>query len=250
MRRDKNIMKLLLQQLRDGSTPEELKNYDELEIVYNAKLLMDDGYIKGVAIRSHTGQYVSAKLFSINSSGHDLLETLEQASTNTVLSELKAPPEISESLPKFALDYPNPKRTCFIMMRFGNTPAHEEIVAAIREALKAQGIAALRADDKDYHDDLFSNVLTYIYGCGLGVAVYERIEEESFNPNVSLEVGCFIAMRKPVLILKDKTLKNLNTDLVGKLYKSFDPQAPSTTIPKEIDKWLEDRSLSKQNIIP
>ena len=75
------------------------------------------------------------------------------------------------------------------MMRFGNTTARGNIVAAIKAALDPQGIAVLRADDKQYHDDLFPNVLTYIYGCRFGIAVFERIETEQFNPNVALEVA-------------------------------------------------------------
>ena len=60
---------------------------------------------------------------------------------------------------------------------------------AIQSTLGTFGIAALRADDKEYHDDLLPNVLTYIYGCRFGIAVFERLEAEDFNPNVSLEVG-------------------------------------------------------------
>ena len=85
--------------------------------------------------------------------------------------------------------------------------------------------------------------MTYIYGCGFGVAVFERIEAEEFNPNVSLEVGYMLALKKPVCLLKDKTLKTLHTDLVGKLYKEFDPQNPGKTIPDRISQWLLDKEI-------
>jgi hypothetical protein len=39
----------------------------------------------------------------------------------------------------------------------------------------------VRADGKEYNPDLFWNVLTYVYGCGFGIAVFERIEAEKFN---------------------------------------------------------------------
>ena len=241
MRRDRTIMRLLLRKLRDGSEPPELSKYPESEIVYNAKLLIDDGYVEGHAGRGPTGAYVRAVLVSITSSGHDLLEQLEDMDSTTPMPQQKPPPEIAESLARFRADHPDPTSTCFIMMRFGTTRAHEAIASAIRDAFQLHGITALRADDKHYHDDLFPNVLTYLYGCGLGVAVYERLEEESFNPNVSLEVGYLFAMRKHVLILKDNTLKTLQTDLVGKLYKLFDPQNPRESIPPQVDKWLQDK---------
>jgi hypothetical protein len=116
---------------------------------------------------------------------------------------------------------------------------------AIREGMKARGITGVRADHKHYHDDLFYNVLTYMHGCGIGMAVYDRIEAETYNPNVALEVGYLFAMRKPVCLLKDRTLTKLQADLVGRLYHEFDPQDPGATIPPMVHKWLSDKGLPK-----
>jgi hypothetical protein len=154
------------------------------------------------------------------------------------------PIEIQESLALFKRDYPDPNKVAFIMMQFGKTKAHNEIGKAIRRVLDSHGISGVKADDKQYHDDLFYNVMTYLYGCGSGIAVFERIEAEDFNPNVSFEVGYMFALRKPVCLLKDRTLKTLHTDLVGKLYKVFDPQEPGKTIPDEISQWLSDKGIA------
>jgi len=159
---------------------------------------------------------------------------------------LGVPSGVEESLGRFRRDYTDSDKVAFLMMRFGKTKAHESIVAGIRAALDPQGIAVLRADDKQYHDDLFPNVLTYIYGCRFGIAVFERIETEEFNPNVALEVGYMFALRKEVCLLKDRTLKTLQTDLVGKLYKEFDPQDPVATIPNELSRWLIDKDLTSE----
>ncbi len=51
------------------------------------------------------------------------------------------------------------------------------------------------------------------------------------------------ALRKPVCLLKDQTLTTLQTDLVGKLYKQFDPQKKSETIPEVFEKWLRDKEI-------
>ena len=156
---------------------------------------------------------------------------------------MTTPNEIHESLERFRADYPHPAKVAFIMMQFGRTRAHEAIVDGIRSTLESHEIVALRADDKDYHDDLFPNILTYIYGCTFGIAVFERLESDQFNPNVSLEVGYMLALQKPVCLLKDETLKTLNTDLVGKLYKPFNPQDPSGSIPEQLLKWCGDRKI-------
>jgi hypothetical protein len=151
--------------------------------------------------------------------------------------------EIAESLDCFITDYPDPSKAAFIMMRFGTTSAHDEIVTAVKSVLDARGITGLRADDRQYHDDLFYNILTYMYGCGFGIAVFERLESDDFNPNVSLELGYMLALPKPVCLLKDSTLRTLPTDLMGKLYKSFDPQHPAKTIASELEHWLNDKGF-------
>lgn len=155
------------------------------------------------------------------------------------------PVEIKESLEKFKLEYSNPDKVAFIMMEFGDTKTHIDILEAINETLDSHSIKGLRADDKNYHEDLYYNVLTYLNGCGFGIAVFERIEEEKPNPNVSLEVGYMLALRKDICLLKDRTLKTLHTDLIGKLYKVFDPQDSRGTIPKELSNWLSDRGIVK-----
>ncbi len=153
------------------------------------------------------------------------------------------PLEITESLIKFNKDHPHYERNAFIMMRFGETKGHQRIAGTIRATLTKYGINGLRADDKHYHDDLFPNVLTYLWGCSIGIAVFERLETEDFNPNVSLEVGYVRALGKHICLLKDKTLKTLQTDLIGKLYIPFDPQDPEGSIPEVLEKWLRDKDI-------
>jgi hypothetical protein len=241
MKRDRELQKLLLLQLRDGHASPQLSNYTEAEQVYNSALLINDGLAEGQAIQGGSGQYVGTVMTQLTSAGHDFLE--HENRTAEAALELEFPPELAESMKRFRKDHPNPTGCAFVMMRFGTTKAHTEIIQSIRDALANHGVKALRADDKEYHDDLFWNILTYIHGCGFGIAVFERIEQEEFNPNVALEVGYTMALKKPVLLLKDSTLKNLNADLVGKLYKTFDPQEISASIGPQIQRWLKDKSL-------
>jgi nucleoside 2-deoxyribosyltransferase len=153
------------------------------------------------------------------------------------------PPAIMESLGRFRGKYPDPSKVGFLMMKFGHTPSHERITQAVRGTLAKYGMAALRADEAEFNDDLYYNVATYMHGCGFGIAVFERLESDDFNPNVSLEVGYLRALRKPVCLMKDQTLKSLHTDLVGKLYRPFDPQEPLDSIPVALSAWLKDHGL-------
>jgi len=173
---------------------------------------------------------------------------------NTVLQAQKKPekviseqaisvPEIASGLEKFQQDYPTGKKTAFIVMQFGTTNLHSEIVDCIKKTLEKHNITALRADDKEYMDDLFPNVKVYMHACDFGIAVFDRITEDDFNPNVTLEVGYMLGLGKNVLLLKDKTLKSLSTDLTGKLYKQFDTTDVLKTMPDQIEKWLSDKGL-------
>lgn len=179
---------------------------------------------------------------------HEYVNSVLQSQSKeskTISNEAISTPEIASGLEKFRSDYPLSQKTAFIIMQFGNTKPHEAIVKCIKDTLRAHDIIALRADDKEYMDDLFPNIKTYMHGCDFGIAVFDRITEDDFNPNVSLEVGYMLGMGKNVLLLKDRTLKSLQTDLTGKLYKAFDTTDIDKSMPEHITKWLSDRGLIK-----
>jgi hypothetical protein len=187
-------------------------------------------------------------VFVLGSSPHSIIPPPIIESTPDEFSSASSvgepPVEIQGSLNRFKADHPNPDKVAFIMMQFGQTRAHAEITEAVRDGLAAYGIVAVRADGKRYHDNLFYNVLTYLHGCEMGIAIYERIETQTYNPNVALEVGYLFAMRKPVCLLKDRTLDTLPADLIGQLYDPFDTQDPAGTIPPVVSKWISDKGLA------
>lgn len=160
----------------------------------------------------------------------------------------RPPVELSSSLAAFRADWPDPSRLAFVMMQFGSTKAHDKAMTAVRHALDTHQFVALRADDKQYHDDLWMNILTYMYGCRFGIGVFERIEDDAFNPNVSLEIGYMMGLGKPVCYLKERTLRTLHTDLVGRLYKEFDLHTCEETIPQAVWKWMSDKGLMSQQV--
>jgi hypothetical protein len=163
---------------------------------------------------------------------------------DTMKERAMTPPvEIQESLARLKSDYPDERKIAFVMMRFGTSAAHDKIVTGIKKALAKHDVVGLRADDKEYHEDILWNIMTYIYGCGFGIAVFERLLSDDFNPNVSLEVGYMMALRKQICLLKDQTLPKLQTDLVGKLYRPFDTQDPVKSIPPQLESWMKDKGI-------
>lgn len=151
------------------------------------------------------------------------------------------PPDIVPYLQNFRFDHRDPGKCAFVMMQFGNTDLHKKILDTVRQWCEKQGISGLRADDKRYADDLWPNVRTYMHGCGFGIAIFERLTVDEFNPNVSLEVGYMLALGKPVCLLKDSTLQTLQSDLIGRLYDAFNVQRPISIKPK-LDRWIKDKA--------
>lgn len=118
-----------------------------------------------------------------NDSSAALMEAADPATAPSPPTiALPTPVEITNSLKKFMSRHPDERRTAFIMMKYGKTQAHSLIAPTIKTALESHLITGLRVDDGQVHPDLLWNIVTYMHGCGFGVAVFERIENEDYNP--------------------------------------------------------------------
>ena len=151
--------------------------------------------------------------------------------------------EIAMSLERLRKKYPDPTKLGFLIMRFTDEKPFQRIVDVIKRTAEKHGLTVIRADESEFHAHLWENVRTLLHGCGFGIAIYERIERDEPNANVGLEVGYLMAMNKPVLLLKDKTVDALQSDLAGKLYRNFDPHDPGKTIPDQLTNWLADNGI-------
>ena len=127
-------------------------------------------------------------------------------------------------LDAFSGDHPSYERNVFIAMRFRGTEQFVEIDRALRESFAKYSLTGLRADDRMYavDGDLWNNVCVYMMGCKYAVCVFEEIDEREFNPNVGIEYGFLRAMNRQVLLLKEQRVRTMPTDMVGKMYRSFD----------------------------
>jgi hypothetical protein len=160
-----------------------------------------------------------------------------------IQSDANLSEELNQPLKRFRKDFKSNDICGFLMMKYEDTMLLTKITNIVRLSFEKKGIKLLRADDKWYADELLLNIKTYMHGCSFGVALFERINTDYFNPNMSLEIGYMMAINKPILFLKDSTLKSLQTDLVGKLYHEYDFQAPEKTLPLVIDKWIRDNEI-------
>jgi predicted nucleotide-binding protein len=147
------------------------------------------------------------------------------------------------------------ERNVFIMMPFQQKQDEqfERIEEILKYELKQKGFQAWLSTDQELDSGLWGNITSYMTGCKYGVAVFTRRDnlvkgliEQDFNPNVSLELGFMLGRAKRVLILKDKELETLPTDLATRLYKEFDLRQAGRELPPLISQWAEE-ILAKEN---
>lgn len=154
-----------------------------------------------------------------------------------------APASIRASVLRLFQDYPEYHNNCFLIMSFSPTKFHNKIQQILKHTFEKFQINLLRADGRSYSDDLLGNIETYLHGCSFAIAVFERLESEVYNPNVSFEVGYLHGLKKPICLLKERTMHRLHSDLMGKLYVEFDMQDIEGTLPLGLEKWMKDKKI-------
>jgi len=90
MKRDMDIIRLLLLQLETGDRPSQLDNFSEERVTYNAALMVHAGLVKGAFARGGDGDSLGVGMDRMKWSGHDFLdaardETLWKKAKQTVM---------------------------------------------------------------------------------------------------------------------------------------------------------------------
>ncbi|HEX4961238.1 MAG TPA: hypothetical protein VF173_10405 [Thermoanaerobaculia bacterium] len=132
----------------------------------------------------------------------------------------------------------------FVMMRYRQTHHFAEIEACIRDTLREFSLTARLAKDGALVESLWSNIELYMKYSRFGVAVFEDIEERDFNPNIPFELGYMFALGKRCLILKERRMPRLPTDMLGLVYRDFDVFDLQNSLRRQIRSWcIEDLGM-------
>jgi len=182
---------------------------------------------------------VDPPMEQINAAAVHHVAEVERSRALSRLGDLRGLEHLEPALREFLDDHPDPQKNVFVMMRFLQSAQMSQIHTAVNDALRRLDFHAVRADDRDYTGELWTNIQVCMAGCQLGLAVFEDIEQRDFNPNVSLELGYMLARQRRCLILKEKRLPALPADVMHRLYKPFDMFNIHETISHQIDRWLK-----------
>jgi acylphosphatase len=154
--------------------------------------------------------------------------------------------ELQKTLKSFPYE-----KSVFIMMPFEESDIRLKIITdTIIKTLKEHGLCGWRADDpkRRLMEDIWDNIVVNMLSCKYGIAVFvdkkvlDRYNDEEiivFNANIALEVGFMKSRGLEILLLKDKRLKKLPTDIISKLYEEFNFDNPEEEVKKAVIKWIE-----------
>jgi hypothetical protein len=150
------------------------------------------------------------------------------------------------------MEFPNPyqdqidrykrdaDRNVFVMMRYKNDGLLSSIWEAISNCLRDNGLNPVLAKNKLLHPQLWDNILVCMEYARYGIIVFEDVDgTKEFNPNIAIELGYMLARGRPCLILKDRSIKAMPTDIAGRVDEPFDSHNPATSIPEAIQGWLD-----------
>jgi hypothetical protein len=102
MKRDMDIIRLLLLEQEAGATPPELNQYEDQLVVYNVALMIDAGLIEGKVTDDESGTPVSAVITRMTWAGHDFLDAARDPSIWQAARERILKPGISWTISMLA----------------------------------------------------------------------------------------------------------------------------------------------------
>lgn len=158
-----------------------------------------------------------------------------------------APVHVKGALLSFFSDNPDYHKNVFVIMPFRKTLFHKFVFSSIDKTLRKLNFNPLRADSKLYSDDLLTNIEAHLYGSKFCVAVHDQTTDEPHNPNVTLEIGYALGLKKSVCLLKEKKVRSLPSDLQGRIYVEFNEEKIDTSIEKSLIKWIQDKNLNRDS---
>lgn len=80
MRRDWNLIRLLLLQIESGEAPPKLGEYTDDQKLYHSVLLIESGLAHGIVALGQTGEPIGTTIQRLTWSGHDFLDATRNES--------------------------------------------------------------------------------------------------------------------------------------------------------------------------
>jgi hypothetical protein len=138
------------------------------------------------------------------------------------------------------------ERNVMLITRFPRSPEDHftQLIPKLRDAVTGHDLVLQVASDGMAEDTLWANVNTYMWASKYAIVLMDSVKRdeespETLNYNVLLEVGGMLMTGRRCAILRDKSVPEMPSDLVGHIYKPADLSDHDASI-AEIHRWIRD----------
>lgn len=119
-----------------------------------------------------------------------------------------------------------------------------ELIPALRDAVTSHGLVLQVASDGMAEDTLWANVNTYMWASKYAIVLMDSVKRndkspETLNYNVLIEIGGMLMTGRRCAILRDTSVPEMPSDLVGHIYKPADLSDHDASV-AEIHRWIRD----------
>lgn len=136
----------------------------------------------------------------------------------------------------FRQDHPVVDRNVFLMMRFEPSPLRTRIHTLVGRVAEELGFDLVRADDRDYSGELWTNVKLCLDNSSRAIAIFD--DGGRAAENLAVELGYMFARDVPCLILREEHLEGPPAMLSHRLHTPFTALDLEGTLVPAIRRWL------------
>lgn len=110
-----------------------------------------------------------------------------------------------------------------LITRFPKGPEDHfaDLISELREAVAQHGLVLQVASDGMAEDTLWANVVTYMWASKYAIVLIDSADGR-LNSNVLIEIGGMLMTGRRCAILRDQSVPQMPSDLVGHIYKQTD----------------------------
>ena len=156
---------------------------------------------------------------------------------HTLIPPSLGPQKWAGGIARMLKDHPF-ESNVFLMARFpedAEDPNHLVIETA-REVLASHGYTLHVASDLTLDEDLWGNVAAHMWACQYGLGLFESRSKDGLNYNLLIEVGSMVSIGRRCMLLKDKSVGVMPTDLVGHIYNPVN-FGNRDEVAQAVDRW-------------
>ncbi len=125
----------------------------------------------------------------------------------------------------------------FMIMPFADE--YRPIYDRIKDYMNKKGYKVIRADERKFMSEIWSNVRLYLECCKRAIVLFPKTDDNRYNANVALEMGYMMSRGTPILLIKEKGEFKLFSDIGSVMYEEYDSGNLDSDLLRIMDSWIK-----------